>query len=144
MLEYRKRLEYNFSNIRAEETYNGKIHLSNGIKEDLHSKGESTRVKCWIHQISRDHQIWRCHVFESKTPREKVELVRAKNARFACLEIGHVASRCARELKCKEDGCGLPHYQLLHKAHKSGIVFHNYISKSKAETISIIYCRRFK
>ena len=93
------------------------------------------KAKCWIHQASGDHPIWRCRVFESKAPIEKVELVKSKNACFACLEVGHVANRCTRGFKCKEDGCGLPHHQLLHEAYKSGIVFHNYGSKSKTETI---------
>ena len=93
MLELSERLEYEFSNIRAEESYNRKIHLSNGTKKDLDRKGESTRVKCWIHQISGDRPIWRCRVFESKAPSEKFELVGAKNACFVCLKIGRVASR---------------------------------------------------
>ena len=144
LLEYRERLEYKFSNIRAEESYNGKITLINGTKGDLHSISDSNNVKCWTHQIPGDHTIWRCLVFESKTPSEKVQIVRTKNACFACFEIGHIASRCTREFKYKEDGCGLPHHQLLH-AHKSGIVFHNYISKNKTEMIfqlQIIYCCR--
>ena len=86
-------------------------------------------------QASDDHLISSCRVFESKTPSEKVELVKSKNACFACLKVGHVANRCTRGFKCKEDGCCLPHHQLLHEAHKLGIVFHNYGSKSKTETI---------
>ena len=115
LLEYRERLEYEFSNIREEELHNGKVNLSKG---GYHSKGESMKAKCWIHQTSGDHPIWRCRVFESKTPSEKVELVKTKNACFACLEVGHVANRCTRGFKCKEDGCGLPHHQLLHEAHQ--------------------------
>ena len=138
LLEYRERLEYEFSNIRTDESFRGKVHMNNATKGD-------NKPKCWIHQSSGDHPIWRCRVFENKTPNEKVELVKSKNACFACLEIGHVANRCTRGFKCKEDGCGLPHHQLLHEAHKSGIVFHNYNSKGKAETIlqlQRIYCSK--
>ena len=55
--EYRERLEYEFSNLRAEELYNGKVNMSKG---GSHSKHGSMKAKCWIHQASGDHPIWRC------------------------------------------------------------------------------------
>ena len=35
-----------------------------------------------------------------------------------------MAKNCKRNSKFKEEGCELPHHQLLHEAHASGIVFH--------------------
>ena len=56
--KYRERLEYKFSNIKAEQSYDGKIHLSNEKKGDMYNKGESNNVKFGIHQTSGDHSIW--------------------------------------------------------------------------------------
>ena len=44
LLEYRERLEYEFSNLRAEELYSGKVNISKG---DSHNKDESMKAKCW-------------------------------------------------------------------------------------------------
>ena len=44
-----------------------------------------------------------------------------------------MAKNCKRNFKCKEEGCGLPHHQLLHEAHASGIVFHGILPSDKLE-----------
>ena len=81
--------------------------------------------------VQWEHPIWRCRVFENKSPSEKGDLVRKNNACFACLEIGHVAKNCKRNFRCKHDNCRLEHHQLLHEAHASGIVFHSGSAREK-------------
>ena len=102
------------------------------------SKDESTNADYinWIHQTAGDHPIWRCSVFERTILSEKVELVKATNACLAGFEVGHVAIRCTRELKCKEDDCDLPHHQLLHRKARN-----SYFLVTSVKTKQKLYCK---
>ena len=127
VIHFRERLEYEMSNIRGDIPHKGKVNFNEGRLQG-NKPTESNKQRCWIHLTNGDHPIWRCRVFASKSPSEKVDLVRKNNACFACLEVGHVAKGCKRNFKCKEENCGLGHHQLLHEAHASGVVFHSSVS----------------
>ena len=131
LLTCRERIEYKLSEIRFVSAKKGKVNHEELSKTRNEQVLENTKQRCWLHQTDGDHPIWRCRLFESKEPQEKVDLVRKNNAYFACLDIGHVAKNCKRNFKCKEEGCGLPHHQLLYEAHASGIVFHGTLPSNK-------------
>lgn len=57
LLEYHENQYTKFLNIRTEESYSAKMHLSNGSKAYLYRKGECNRMKCWIYQTSEDHPV---------------------------------------------------------------------------------------
>ena len=133
LLQFRERIEYELSDIRGNIYEGGMVHHGEGRLKgsNIDKPVGSKKQKFWIHLSNGDHPIWRCRVFENKSPSEKVDLVRKNNACFACLEIGHVAKNCKRNFRCKHDNCGLEHHQLLHEAHASGIVFHSSSAREK-------------
>ena len=55
----------------------------------------------------------------------KDQVFRENEACFKCLEQGHTTKSCTCNFKCKEDGCAMPHHQMLHEAHGSGISLHS-------------------
>ena len=93
LIHFQERLEYEMSNIREDISHKGKVNFSEGRLKG-NKPTESNKQRCWIHLTNGDHPIWRCRVFASKSPSEKVDLVRKNNACFACLEVGHVAKGC--------------------------------------------------
>ena len=118
LLEFRERIEYKFSDLRSGSSEMGHTLLANrGIKEE--------KPRCWMHPNHHGHPIWKCIAFENKSAAEKIRLVRENEACFKCLEQGHTTKSCKRKFKCKEDGCGMPHHQMLHEAHASGISFYS-------------------
>ena len=117
------------SNIRGDISHKGKVNFNEGRLKG-NKPTESNKQRCWIHLTSGDHPIWHCRVFASKSPSEKVDLVRKNNACFALLELGHVSKGCKQNFKCKEENCGLGHHQSLHEAHASGVVFHSSVASS--------------
>ena len=131
LLTCRERIEYKISEIRFVSAKKGKVNHGELSKTRNEQVLENRKQRCWLHQTNGDHPVWRCRLFESKEPQEKVDLVRKNNACFACLDIGRVAKNCKRNFKCKEEGCGLPHHQLLHEAHASVIVFHGTLPSNK-------------
>ena len=133
LLQFRERIEYELLDIRG-SIYEGRtVHHGEGRLKgrNIDKPVENKKQKCWIHMSNVDHPIWRCRVFENKSPSEKVDLVRKNNACFACLEIGHVAKNRKCNFRCKHDNCGLEQHQLLHEAHASGIVFHSSSAREK-------------
>ena len=117
LLEFKERIEYKFSDLRA-----GVVERGCTVLTDRSTKEE--KPCCWMHPNHHGHPIWRCKAFEAKSAAEKVDLIRANDACFACLEQGHMAKFCKRNYRCREDGCGQPHHWMLHEAHASGISFH--------------------
>ena len=100
---------------------------------------------CWIHPNSTEHPIWRCKSFESKSPADRVDLVRKRKACFSCLFQGHTSTFCNRNFKFKEEGCNMHNYQLLHEARASGIAypsagisFYSYSYSSSVKPSSLI------
>ncbi|XP_057308008.1 uncharacterized protein LOC130645900 [Hydractinia symbiolongicarpus] len=134
LLTYRERIEYKCSNIRSCDEFRGNVNLSDS-RDPRNSLENTLKQRCWLHQVNGDHPIWRCRLFQSKSPEERVDLTKKYNACFACLEVGHVANNCKRGFKCREEECGLPHHQLLHEAHASGAVFHGRSFAQKREVI---------
>ena len=118
LLEFKERIECKFSDLRA-----GAVERGRTLLTERSTKEEKPR--CWMHRNRHGHPIRRCKAFEAKSAAEKVDLIGANNACFACLEQGHTAKFCKRNYRCREDGCGQPHHRMLHEAHASGISFHS-------------------
>ena len=127
----KERIEYKLYVIRFVSANKDKVNHGELSKTRNGQVLENRKQRCWLHQTNGDHPIWRCMLFESKEPQEKVDLVRKNNACFAWLDTGNVTKICKRNFKCKEEGCGLPHHQLLHEAHASGIVFHGTLPSNR-------------
>ena len=66
----------------------------------------------------KDHAITSCNELEDLNYQEKIELLKTKGACFKCLETGHVARECEREVMCTISGCERRHPTLLHKETK--------------------------
>ena len=127
LLQFKERIEYKSSSLRAKPIVEGGVNAldESARKLDRELPPRNGRQPwCWLHPNSTDHPIWRCKSFESKSPSDRVDLVRKHKACFSCLVQGHTSKFCNRNFKCKEEGCGMHHHQLLHEAHASGIAFH--------------------
>ena len=125
LLQYKERIEYNVSQIRSRQPPE---HKGNHIKTKEPKEQPKLREmdQCWMtHRSDAYHPIWKCRLFQSKSPDERAELVRTNNACFACLQVGHTNVDCPRNFKCNKDGCDLPHHQLLHDARPETMVFHS-------------------
>ncbi|XP_057294660.1 uncharacterized protein LOC130623195 [Hydractinia symbiolongicarpus] len=116
LLTYRERIEYKCSNIRSCDEFRVNVNLSDS-RDPRNSLENTSKQRCWLHQVNGDHPIWRCRLFQSKSPEERVDLTKK------------------RGFKCREEECGLPHHQLLHEAHASGAVFHGRSFAQKREVI---------
>ena len=126
LLRVRERIEYKFCDLRSGSSEIGHTLLTKEkIKEE--------KPRCWMHPNHQGHPIWKCKAFESKSAAEKIKLVRENEACFKCLEQRHTTKFCKRNFKCKEEGCGMPHHQMLHEAHATGISFHSEKVLSMAE-----------
>ena len=129
--ECRSRIEYQISDIRTGVISGDASHVSGGTVQPANQK-------CWIHTESNTHPIWQCNEFISKSSQEKVELVKRNNACVACLDNGHLVKDCKRGFKCRIEQCQKDHNDLLHEAHKAGIVFHSRAETGNATTNSIL------
>ena len=123
--QFKERIEYDESQIRSppsqERPQQRPIHHAE-IQEAVGQKDP-----CWIphRTIPTTHPIWKCRVFQSKSPAERVDLARENNACLACLHTGHSNTNCPRNFRCNQDNCNLPHHSLLHEAHIQGLVLHS-------------------
>ena len=112
LLQYKERIEYNASQIRSRQPPE---HKGNYIKTKERKSREMDQ--CWMtHRSDAYHPIWKCRLFQTKSPDEREELVRTNNACFVCLQVGHTNLDC---------WCALPHHQLLHDARPETMVFHS-------------------
>jgi len=66
--------------------------------------------KCPI--CDKYHDLEHCKTFLGKTPKERVEVCKAKGVCFSCLIKGHMARRCRKQVKCEV--CQKSHATLLH------------------------------
>ena len=94
--DWKLRVEYTVSDIRASECHKTKV-----------------KIRCWLHKDC-EHPIWRCRLFHSLPLQERVGLASAHDACFSCLETGHAIEDCTRRFRCPEVGCNESHNQLLH------------------------------
>ena len=122
LLEYLKeikdRIDYDRSAVRLDSTPKVPQFPSNNIRENKSNgnSNEDFKKKCFIHQSTNGHPIWRCRTFLGMTPTERLDAVIRHNACQGCLGIGHETSKCPRDFKCSVDNCGRPHHRLIHDA----------------------------
>ena len=88
-------------------------YTMSGIRNESHSVVAKAKIKCWLHK-NCEHPIWRCRLYQGLPHSERVELAKAHEACFSCLETGHTIANCMRSFKCPESGCNESHNQLLH------------------------------
>ena len=68
--------------------------------------------KCVL--CSKDHWLYRCDKYKSKTDSEKMSLVRKRRLCFNCLSDAHNVKLCKSKNHCFIDGCKKRHHTSLH------------------------------
>ena len=128
LADWRKRIEYRVASIRSRiPDKSGAAHHYKGFSNDRNAKQNNGRSKsssgskserCWIHNYTGDHPIWRCKIFQNKPVAERIELAKSNKACMSCLEVGHSMDECTRDFKCIVDGCGEKHNKWLHETEQ--------------------------
>ena len=129
--QFKDHIQYKMSSMRNTITRGDCI---NSVGSD--SRGRLGKVSwCWLHPGTVDHPIWRCKLFESKTPNERIQLAKNHSSCFAYLAQGHQNKKCTRGFKCRETNCGLNHNTLLHQAYALGTSFHGIGTGNQRNTL---------
>lgn len=101
----------NFLNERSDVFDSTSHYKQNATKPKLHvlTSSVSNESNCIV--CTKNHPLYRCSKFLSKSIRERIQIVKnAKNC-FNCLNSGHFNTTC-KASKCRT--CGLNHSTLLH------------------------------
>ncbi|CAB4042062.1 Hypothetical predicted protein [Paramuricea clavata] len=61
-----------------------------------------------------------CNLYFSKSPEERINLLKDKSACWSCLRVGHRVAECKRKKACGENGCKGTHHKTIHMERKSG------------------------
>ena len=109
LLEQKRILDYDSADVRwLHQSSSGQTHhLGRDSDKDEESEEETTtRVisQCLIHTTSA-HSTAKCRVYNSKTPKEKVDFLRTKRACWSYLKIDHRSADCKSKKECNEEGC---------------------------------------
>ena len=121
LADWRKRIEYRLATIRSRipevsgKANHGKGNFQKSGGKQPTNTGGSRSERCWIHNYTGDHPIWRCKIFQNKPVEERIELTKLNKACMACLEVGHNIEDCSKGFKCTVSGCGAKHNRLLHE-----------------------------
>ena len=121
LLEQRKTIEYEFSDLRSIEIYKSKVHLINDENEDREEDGAVLQVssynqKCLVHENSSSHTTEEFRKFMGMDVRTRIQLVRDRKGCWSCLKSGHRSAECGCRKICDTHGCGWYHHSLLHEA----------------------------
>jgi hypothetical protein len=116
LARWRKIIEYDAAAIR--KTSDKKIvGQTNHVAKNRQQKSEKSEA-CWIHEDG-NHPVWKCKIFQMMTVKDKLELVKQKQACHACFETSCKGSKdpaeCGKAFKCPMKGCGKPHNILIHQ-----------------------------
>ena len=130
LLNCKRAIEYDSSNLRSNTSYAGTVNLtaSEKLEEDGHEDESNTEQqketiisqnKCLFHPNS-DHWTDTCNLYLSKSPEERINLLKDKSACWSCLRVGHRLAECKRKKACGENGCKGTHHKTIHMERKSG------------------------
>ena len=116
LARWRKIIEYDAAAIR--KTSEKKIvGQTNHLSKNHQQKSEKSEV-CWIHEDG-NHPVWKCKIFQMMTVKDKLEMVKQKQACHACFETSCKGTKdpaeCGKGFKCPMKGCGKPHNILIHQ-----------------------------
>ena len=117
LLEQRKIIEYEFSDLRSIEIYKSKVHLINDENEDREEDGAVLQVssynqKCLVHENSSSHTTEECRNFMGMDVRTRIQLVRDRKGCWSCLKSGHRSAECGCRKICDTHGCGWYHHYM--------------------------------
>ena len=130
LLNCKREIEYDSSNLRNNTSYAGTVNLtaSEKLEEDGHEDESNTEQqketiisqnKCLFHPNS-GHWTDTCNLYLSKSPEEIINLLKDKSACWSCLRVGHRLAECKRKKACGENGCKGTHHKTIHMERKSG------------------------
>ena len=72
-----------------------------------------TDEQCYM--CNKQHRLYRCELFKSKSPKERNEFVKTKKICFNCLSsTEHNYKNCKCSTRCQVAGCGKAHHSMLH------------------------------
>ena len=126
LLTHKQAVEYGNNELRtSQKSSNNGNQLPNRIGatnfgQSPNGSSKSPRETCWIHTDSKgNHPIWQCPEFIKMTVTERKALVLKNKACTKCLLMKcpgvNAKGQCWLKFRCKEDGCGKEHNQLLHE-----------------------------
>ena len=80
------------------------------------SPEDEDKVKRQCPLCNKDHWLFRCEKYKSKTDLEKISFVKRKRLCFNCLGKSHGVKSCKLKKHCFVDGCRERHHTSLHRA----------------------------
>jgi hypothetical protein len=111
---WRQIIEYDDAAIRkGPEKKVGTTHYASA------KQGSAARSEvCWVHEDG-NHPVWKCKIFQMMPIKDKLDLIKQKQACQACLETGCGGAsnpeECRKNFKCRINGCEKPHNVLIHQ-----------------------------
>ena len=121
LLEQKKFIEYECSDLRSGENYKSKVHYINeenkdSVEDEIILQVSSYNQKCIVHDNSNSHTTEECRNFTGMDVKTRIQLVRDRKGCWSCLKIGHRSAECGCRKLCDSPGCGWYHHSLLHEA----------------------------
>ena len=115
LAKWRKIIEYDAAAIR--KTSDKKMVGHANHVSDTRQKSTKSEV-CWVHE-GGNHPVWKCKLFQMMSIKEKLDMVKQKQACHACFETSCPGTKnpeeCGKKFKCPMKGCGKPHNILIHQ-----------------------------
>ena len=111
---WRRIIEYDAAAIRVV------IEKKAGVTNLATSKqGNAAKSEvCWLHEDGY-HPVWKCKLFQMMPIKEKLDMVKQKQACEACLETSCQGAKnpdeCHKKFRCLMTGCEKPNNVLLHQ-----------------------------
>ena len=100
---------------------------------------EGTEIQVQKHRCSlcaKDHTLYRCVTYKSKSDAEKLSFVRKKRLCFNCLGQKHTIKNCKSKKHCSIDGCKMKHHTSLHQASMKRLAGNNTSANQSSKTQS--------
>ena len=112
--KWRRIIEYDAAAIRKGPEKKVGVTTHTAIKQGGTTKSEV----CWVHEDG-NHPVWKCKIFQMMAMKDKLDMVKQKQACHACLETTCQGAKnpeeCQKNFKCLMSGCEKPHNVLLHQ-----------------------------
>lgn len=108
--EQRTILEYEMASLRIDDKEDAlTVDVNLGYASPTRSN-----FRCNIHKMN-NHMTEECREYTTKTPEEKLQVIRNLRACWSCLKVGHKASDCRNRKRCEIDNCNMFHHPSLHE-----------------------------
>lgn len=101
--------EYESSELRTTDSQSikGSTHYAGGSESNIYTSQQGKQLprnKCLFHNKG-EHSTCECQYFLFKTPQERLETLKQKNACLSCLKHGHQLKKCRNKKVCGINGC---------------------------------------